>query len=185
MFSSIQTRLHSILPLSLTIGVLIRYIAPHFQLLYQQTIYIPAFLMFIFLCTFTAFPDTPRQLVKMNRREVIRLVVESIALKKSRVFSSCFQEAIYSIKTYHKVNCIVYDEEATYRNELKKYKIILKLSINSWKDFGECISYYSYLSNLIKIVLSFQLANLRFKFYLKLLHSSVFTLLWIGLFPFN
>lgn len=73
-FSRVRGRLGTILPLSINIGILTMLVANYF-LSYLEITCIAMAVLFLFVCTFTFFPDTPRQLYKIRRKEVTNISI--------------------------------------------------------------------------------------------------------------
>lgn len=69
-------RLGSILPLSINIGMLIIFISDYYLSFYEISS-LALTVLFLFICCFTFFPDTPRQLYKIRRKEVCVLLLYS------------------------------------------------------------------------------------------------------------
>lgn len=68
-FSRYRGRIGSILPLSLNIGILALFVSDIF-LSFLEIGSIALALLFLFLCFFAFFPDTPKQLYKIRKQEV-------------------------------------------------------------------------------------------------------------------
>lgn len=62
-------RLSALLPISINVGVLIGFLADAF-LAFDQIPYVTIACLTLFLCTFLVFPDSPRQLYRINKKEV-------------------------------------------------------------------------------------------------------------------
>lgn len=65
----IRGRLGTILAVSINAGLLIILIADLFSS-YSEVACIAFVFLLLFLCTYTIFPDTPRQLYKIRKKEV-------------------------------------------------------------------------------------------------------------------
>lgn len=67
---SVRGRLGTLLPLSINVGIFTTFIFDFF-LSYSEMVGVTFAVLFVFLCTFALFPDTPRQLYKIDEKRVI------------------------------------------------------------------------------------------------------------------
>lgn len=67
---SVRGRLGTLLPLSINVGIFTTFIFDFF-LSYSEMVGVTFAVLFVFLCTFAFFPDTPRQLYKIDEKRVI------------------------------------------------------------------------------------------------------------------
>ncbi|XP_031623380.1 sugar transporter ERD6-like 4 [Contarinia nasturtii] len=96
-------RLNSILPFSITLGTLIIFTSDMF-LSFFKIASISLVILTLFLCTYTFFPDTPRQLYKIRRKE----------------------QAIQSLQIYRDIRDLEFQTDDCYLIEVKKLRRILK-----------------------------------------------------------
>lgn len=113
------------------------------MLSYLEIAYVTFAIIFLFLCTYTIFPDTPRQLYKIRRKEVSysHLVVTFHWIK-----SHILQQAIRSLQLYRDIRDLECQTDNCYQIEVKKMR--KNLISESGFDFRNS----SYLSNSISTV---------------------------------
>ncbi|XP_055300162.1 uncharacterized protein LOC129567369 [Sitodiplosis mosellana] len=87
-------RLSSILPLSITIGMLIIFIS-NIYTSFMNIAYIALTVLFLYLCLYTFFPDTPRQLYKIRRKEQ---AINSLQIYKDISDLECQTDDCYQIE---------------------------------------------------------------------------------------
>lgn len=103
-----------LIPLLINIGILIGFISDYF-LSYHEVTYVTFGIMFVFLCTYSIFPDTPKQLYKNLRRD----------------------ECIKSMRVYCDTKSLEHKIDHFYWIEAKKIKNILKSERSSISDYGK------------------------------------------------
>lgn len=124
--SRYRGRIGSILPLSLNIGILALFVSDIF-LSFMEIGSIALALLFLFLCFFAFFPDTPKQLYKIRKQEVNNLnFFPKFICFNWFSFQIIRKEAIESLQVYRDIRDLQCQTDECYKVEVKLIRNLLK-----------------------------------------------------------